>query len=304
MKYFLAFFWPLSSLLGLEVKFSPCPVVTEGDRVTLTCSTSCPLTDNTNYIWYMNTNSLTLPENQNKHLVLDLVSTQHAGNYSCGVKTNKKKNSTEKTLTVQSNSRYSAAVAAGVTAILLVKIALTLFCCVRWATLSFVSKSNQSNHLLLSFLTTRIKRTYSLSSRAETSDKTNEVKTERGQHNISNFSSPAMNFYYPQSSYTGVQVNVLLHYSHLSCFLAKNWTRQWHCLISPNWTRWSALQPSALLQEQHRSYLFHHSATSVQRPGASPLCCCQLQKRSEFGVRRSRSTLQHNHLFHTHKMQV
>ncbi|XP_042247867.1 uncharacterized protein LOC121883594 [Thunnus maccoyii] len=55
---------------GLEVKLHPA-VVTEGQRVTLTCSTSCPLTDNTNYIWYLNSQSLMVPENQNKHLVLD-----------------------------------------------------------------------------------------------------------------------------------------------------------------------------------------------------------------------------------------
>ncbi|XP_038568757.1 uncharacterized protein LOC119898653 isoform X2 [Micropterus salmoides] len=39
---------------GLRVKFTPSAEVTEGQRVTLTCSTSCPLTDNTNYIWYLN----------------------------------------------------------------------------------------------------------------------------------------------------------------------------------------------------------------------------------------------------------
>ncbi|XP_039469142.1 uncharacterized protein LOC120440535 [Oreochromis aureus] len=48
--------WTQSDLPGvflivteLRVKMSPSAVVTEGQRVTLTCSTSCPLTDNTNY---------------------------------------------------------------------------------------------------------------------------------------------------------------------------------------------------------------------------------------------------------------
>uniref|UniRef100_A0A3P9BH04 Ig-like domain-containing protein n=1 Tax=Maylandia zebra TaxID=106582 RepID=A0A3P9BH04_9CICH len=77
-------------------------VVTEGQRVTLTCSTSCPLTDNTNYIWYLNSRPLTPRENQNKHLILDPVSREDAGNYSCAVKTNKEISSAPKTLTVQS----------------------------------------------------------------------------------------------------------------------------------------------------------------------------------------------------------
>uniref|UniRef100_A0A8C9WWI2 Ig-like domain-containing protein n=1 Tax=Sander lucioperca TaxID=283035 RepID=A0A8C9WWI2_SANLU len=74
-------------LLGLRVKFTPSAVVTEGQRVTLSCSTSCPLTDNTTYIWYFNSRPLTQTEKQNKHLVLDPVSSQHAGKYSCAVKT-------------------------------------------------------------------------------------------------------------------------------------------------------------------------------------------------------------------------
>ncbi|XP_042244182.1 uncharacterized protein LOC121880752 [Thunnus maccoyii] len=83
---------------GLRVRFNPSAEVTEGQRVTLTCSTSCPLTDNTTYIWYLN--SQPLPENQNKQLVLDPVSIQHAGNYSCTVETPQNISSSEETLTV------------------------------------------------------------------------------------------------------------------------------------------------------------------------------------------------------------
>ncbi|XP_030595389.1 uncharacterized protein LOC115786960 [Archocentrus centrarchus] len=54
----------------LRVEMSPSAVVTEGQRVTLTCRTSCPLTHNTNYIWYFNSRPLTPRENQNKHLIL------------------------------------------------------------------------------------------------------------------------------------------------------------------------------------------------------------------------------------------
>ncbi|XP_067441442.1 contactin-1-like isoform X1 [Thunnus thynnus] len=99
----------------LEVKLHPA-VVTEGQRVTLTCSTSCPLTDNTNYIWYLNSRPLMVPESQNKHLVLDPVSIQHAGNYSCAVKTHQNINSGEKTLTVQSITGTSTAAVGVVTA--------------------------------------------------------------------------------------------------------------------------------------------------------------------------------------------
>ncbi|KAM7419713.1 hypothetical protein PAMA_016683 [Pampus argenteus] len=85
---------------GLRVNFNPSAEVTEGQRVTLICSTSCPLTDDTNYIWYLNGRPLTLPETQNKHLVLDPVSMEHAGNYSCTVKT-QDMISSEETLTVK-----------------------------------------------------------------------------------------------------------------------------------------------------------------------------------------------------------
>ncbi|XP_038585979.1 sialoadhesin-like [Micropterus salmoides] len=109
---------------GLRVKFTPSAEVTEGQRVTLTCRTSCPLTDNTNYIWYLNTRPLTLPENQNKHLVLDPVSSQHAGNYSCAVKNSI--SSHERTLTVQGKS-MAIINAVRLTIALMIPIPLLLF---------------------------------------------------------------------------------------------------------------------------------------------------------------------------------
>ncbi|XP_059192579.1 carcinoembryonic antigen-related cell adhesion molecule 21-like [Centropristis striata] len=113
---------------GLKVKFTPSAVVTEDQRVTLTCSTSCPLTNNTNYIWFFNSRPLTLTENQNKHLVLDPVSSQHAGNYSCAVKTQNSNRSNEKTLTVHSKTgKWITAAAAGLCSFLLVIVALTVF---------------------------------------------------------------------------------------------------------------------------------------------------------------------------------
>ncbi|XP_039469163.1 sialoadhesin-like isoform X4 [Oreochromis aureus] len=126
--------WTQSDLPGvflivteLRVKMSPSAVVTEGQRVTLTCSTSCPLTDNTNYIWYLNSRPLTPRENQNKHLILDPVSREDAGSYSCAVKTNKDISSAPKTLTVQSITGTRTPAAAGVSAALLLLILLTVF---------------------------------------------------------------------------------------------------------------------------------------------------------------------------------
>uniref|UniRef100_A0A3P8SM45 Ig-like domain-containing protein n=1 Tax=Amphiprion percula TaxID=161767 RepID=A0A3P8SM45_AMPPE len=96
------------------VTMSPSAEVTEGQRVTLTCSTSCPLTDNNNYIWYLNSR----PLSQNKHLVLDPVGLQHAGNYSCAVKTHGDMESAVKTLTVRSISTNWKVAAMGVGAAL------------------------------------------------------------------------------------------------------------------------------------------------------------------------------------------
>ncbi|TDH15760.1 hypothetical protein EPR50_G00012370 [Perca flavescens] len=95
--------WPGVTLVvtGLKVTMTPSAVVTEGQRVTLSCSTSCPLTDNTTYIWYLNSRPLTPTEKQNKHLVLDPVSRQHAGNYSCAVETPHNISSSEENLTVE-----------------------------------------------------------------------------------------------------------------------------------------------------------------------------------------------------------
>uniref|UniRef100_A0A3B4UJJ0 Ig-like domain-containing protein n=1 Tax=Seriola dumerili TaxID=41447 RepID=A0A3B4UJJ0_SERDU len=94
-----------------------------GQTVTLTCITSCPLSVNMTYMWYLNSRPLIVPQDQNKYLVLDPVSSQHAGNYSCAVKPGKK--SSEKTLTVRSISKkHISAAAAGVCAVLLVIIPL------------------------------------------------------------------------------------------------------------------------------------------------------------------------------------
>ncbi|KAL3996823.1 ethanolamine kinase [Sarotherodon galilaeus] len=83
---------------GVKVTVTPSAVVTEGQRVTLTCSTSCPLTDNTNYIWYLNSQPV---GHQTKHLILDPVSRENEGNYSCAVNSPQNISSAEKALTVK-----------------------------------------------------------------------------------------------------------------------------------------------------------------------------------------------------------
>ncbi|XP_076741580.1 sialoadhesin-like [Maylandia zebra] len=83
---------------GVKVSVSPSAMVTEGQRVTLTCSTSCPLTDDTNYIWYFDSRPV---GHQTKHLILDPVSKENEGNYSCAVNSPQNISSTEKALTVK-----------------------------------------------------------------------------------------------------------------------------------------------------------------------------------------------------------
>ncbi|XP_062243695.1 uncharacterized protein LOC133953671 [Platichthys flesus] len=113
----------------LRVKFSPSEEVTEGQRVTLTCSTSCPLTDNMNYIWYLNNQPLNLTKTQSKYLVLDPVSSEHEGNYSCKVKM-LQKSSHQKMLTVHRRRKWTQT-AIRIVVLLLVVIPTSIFFWIR-----------------------------------------------------------------------------------------------------------------------------------------------------------------------------
>ncbi|XP_030595603.1 sialoadhesin-like [Archocentrus centrarchus] len=157
---------------------SPSAVVTEGQRVTLTCRTSCPLTHNTNYIWYFNSRPLTPRENQNKHLILDPVSRENAGSYSCAVETNKDISSAPKTLTVQSITGTRTPAAAGGTAALLVLMLLTVFCWIRK------------------------KRTSSQSPRRETSENNQQVNSDPMYENISAQSAEQDDHHYGRLHFT------------------------------------------------------------------------------------------------------
>nr|XP_046196373.1 sialoadhesin-like [Oncorhynchus gorbuscha] len=87
------------SVTGLQVEITPA-TVTEGQRVTLACRTVCTLTDNPNpsYIWYKLGQRLT---NQNNSLILNPVSSEDAGRYSCAVEGFEDLHSPEETLTVK-----------------------------------------------------------------------------------------------------------------------------------------------------------------------------------------------------------
>ncbi|XP_064815904.1 B-cell receptor CD22-like [Oncorhynchus masou masou] len=85
------------TVTGLQVKVTPA-TVTEGQQVTLTCSTTCTLSDNSNptYIWYKNGHVT----NQSTSLILNPVSSEDAGRYSCSVEGHEDLPSAEETLTV------------------------------------------------------------------------------------------------------------------------------------------------------------------------------------------------------------
>ena len=76
-------------------------MATEGQRVTLVCSSSCPLTDNPTYIWYQNRQVVTQEQSQQNYVVLEPVSSQHAGEYSCALKGQEDLKSPGETLTVR-----------------------------------------------------------------------------------------------------------------------------------------------------------------------------------------------------------
>ncbi|XP_047222701.1 uncharacterized protein LOC124869041 [Girardinichthys multiradiatus] len=113
----------------LLVDLRPAAEVTEGQRVTLTCRTSCPLSENTNYTWYLNSQHLSLTETQSKQLIIDAFSRQDEGNYSCGVEMIR---SAVKTLTVQRRTVNWKPAAAGLSAALLVLVSLSVFLYRSW----------------------------------------------------------------------------------------------------------------------------------------------------------------------------
>uniref|UniRef100_A0A8C1H7F8 B-cell receptor CD22 n=1 Tax=Cyprinus carpio carpio TaxID=630221 RepID=A0A8C1H7F8_CYPCA len=60
--------------------------VTEGDSVSLTCKSSCALTDRATFIWYRNSQLLTEKRYRNNQLLLQSVRREDAGKYSCALR--------------------------------------------------------------------------------------------------------------------------------------------------------------------------------------------------------------------------
>ncbi|XP_077057507.1 B-cell receptor CD22-like [Siphateles boraxobius] len=59
--------------------------VTEGDSVSLTCKSSCTLTDRATFIWYRNSQPLTERRDRNNELLLQSVRREDSGRYRCAV---------------------------------------------------------------------------------------------------------------------------------------------------------------------------------------------------------------------------
>ncbi|KAK6300879.1 hypothetical protein J4Q44_G00289770 [Coregonus suidteri] len=91
------------SVTDLQVKVIPA-TVTEGQKVTLTCSTTCILRDNPTYVWYKNGHVT----NQSNSLFLNPVSSEDAGRYSCAVEGHEVLPSPEETLTVRYGPKNSS----------------------------------------------------------------------------------------------------------------------------------------------------------------------------------------------------
>ncbi|XP_062385424.1 sialoadhesin-like [Sardina pilchardus] len=74
------------SVADLQVQSNPAPV-REGDNVTLTCSTTCSLSNNPTYIWYRNSQPLSISHTTSNTLSIPSVNFyKDAGYYSCAVR--------------------------------------------------------------------------------------------------------------------------------------------------------------------------------------------------------------------------
>ncbi|XP_042573236.1 B-cell receptor CD22-like isoform X2 [Cyprinus carpio] len=76
---------PGVSLTVTDLQVESPERVTEGQNVSLTCKSSCALTDRATYAWYRNSQPLTERRDRNNQLLLQSVRREDAGRYSCAV---------------------------------------------------------------------------------------------------------------------------------------------------------------------------------------------------------------------------
>ncbi|XP_026121300.1 B-cell receptor CD22-like [Carassius auratus] len=76
---------PGVSLTVTDLQVESPETVKEGRKVSLTCKSSCALTDRATFIWYRNSQPLTERGDRNNQLLLQSVRREDAGRYSCGV---------------------------------------------------------------------------------------------------------------------------------------------------------------------------------------------------------------------------
>ncbi|XP_053532424.1 sialoadhesin-like [Ictalurus punctatus] len=100
------------NVTDLQVRASRSAVASEGQTtVTLSCITSCTLSNNPTYMWYKNRQPVT--DKLTKHNKLYLISSEDAGNYSCAVTGREDLRSPELTVTCEpQNSGRSGSVSA------------------------------------------------------------------------------------------------------------------------------------------------------------------------------------------------
>ncbi|XP_062391733.1 sialoadhesin-like [Sardina pilchardus] len=115
------------TVTGLQVRMS-ADNVSEGQKVTLTCSTTCTLSNNPTYIWYKSGNHISHTHTtRSNRLDLMSVSREDGGNYSCAVKGHDHLPSSAVTLSIShSGSENQPAVYASVGILLVLLLAVSL----------------------------------------------------------------------------------------------------------------------------------------------------------------------------------
>ncbi|XP_062391008.1 carcinoembryonic antigen-related cell adhesion molecule 5-like [Sardina pilchardus] len=95
------------SVTALQVCITP-EAVAEGQRVTLTCNTTCRLSNDPTFIWYQNRQTVTYKHTTRDKLYLNPVSSEDAGNYSCAVRGHESLSSTAVFLNVRYSPRKTS----------------------------------------------------------------------------------------------------------------------------------------------------------------------------------------------------